>query len=140
MDEENDSDGSTMEVIARLGVRFKIPLESAGVDLSQLQEEFHEMISYAAQFISISTIEYQSVWWRLSCSNMLHPCSDIDSAVKLLGGFAPGCPIMMMMIIKVISKIMPQVFTTIQGNGEKYRDIGTLIQGNPYSGLASTSA
>ena len=84
------------------------------------------MMSYAAHFISISTIEYQSVWWTI-----YHALMSIDSAVKLLGGFAPGCTIMM--TIKVISKIMPQVFTTIQGNWEKSRDTGTLIKGDPYS-------
>ncbi len=64
LDEDNDSEvenGDPMEAIARLGVKFKSPLESAGVDADRLREEFHEMISYAAQFISISTMDYQSV-------------------------------------------------------------------------------
>ena len=82
LDEEND--GSTMEIIARLGERFKVPLESAGVDLSQLQEEFHEMISYAAQFISISTMEYQSVWWRLYHAPNASSWSNILQLARLL--------------------------------------------------------
>ena len=41
----------------------------------------------------------------------------------------------MMMTIQVIPKIIPEAITTIQGNREKSRDIGTLFQGNHYSGL-----
>ena len=53
----------SMEAIDRLGMRFNSALESAGVD--HLREEFHEMISCDAHFISISTIDHQSLWWRL---------------------------------------------------------------------------
>ena len=31
----------------------------------EIHGEFDAMILYAAQFISLSTMEYQSVWWRL---------------------------------------------------------------------------
>ena len=52
--------------MARLGVRFKIPLESAGVDLSQLQKEFREIIqllcspvhNYLYHGISVSGRDY----------------------------------------------------------------------------------
>ena len=32
-----------LEPIARLGVRFKIPLQAAGVDVDKLREEFYDM-------------------------------------------------------------------------------------------------
>ena len=85
--EENDSEVESddpMEAITRLGVRFKSPLESAGVDIDQLREEFHEMISYAAQFISLSTIDYQSVWWRLYHAPTASSWSNILQLARLL--------------------------------------------------------
>ena len=62
---ENETDPVATEAetpIQRLGRRFKIPLEAAGVDTEQLQEEFTEVLVYATQFISLSTM---AVWWRL---------------------------------------------------------------------------
>ena len=64
--ESDDSEHLTsMEPIVQLGERFRIPLEGAGVDIERLPEEFHEMVLHATQFISLSTMGYQAVWWRL---------------------------------------------------------------------------
>ena len=87
MDEESDPEVERvdpMEAITRLGVRFKIPLESAGVDVDRLQEEFHEMITYAAQFIRLSTMGYQSVWWRLFNAPTTSSWSNILQLARLL--------------------------------------------------------
>ena len=73
MDEEHatDDDGtssehlSSMEAIVRLGERFRVPLEGPSVDRERLPEEFHELLVHATQFISLSTMGYQAVWWRL---------------------------------------------------------------------------
>ena len=54
-----------LEPIQRLGVRFKVPLESAGVDINKLRDEFYDMMLYATQFISLATLDYRTVWWRL---------------------------------------------------------------------------
>ena len=54
-----------LKPIERLGVRFKIPLESAGVDINKLRDEFYDMMLYATQFISLATLDYRAVWWRL---------------------------------------------------------------------------
>ena len=54
-----------LEPIQRLGVRFKVPLESAGVDINKLRDEFYDMMLYATQFISLATLDYRAVWWRL---------------------------------------------------------------------------
>ena len=74
----------SMEAIDRLGVRFKSPLESAGVDVDCLREEFHELISYATQFISVSTMDYQSVWWRLFHAPTASSWSNILQLVRLI--------------------------------------------------------
>lgn len=58
--------GSTLlKPIDRLIDRFKFPLEKSGVLVMEIKEEFISLLSYANQFISLSTMEYQAVWWRL---------------------------------------------------------------------------
>ena len=63
-DSGDENSDPPMEAIVRLGVRFKHPLESNGV-IEQLKDEFHDMITYANQFISLATMDYQAVWWRV---------------------------------------------------------------------------
>ena len=58
------SEGSSLPV-TRLAEIFRVPLEAAGVKLYLLPEEFKEIILHATQFILLSTLDYQSVWWRL---------------------------------------------------------------------------
>ena len=51
--------------VTRLAEIFRVPLEAAGVKLDLLPEEFKEILLHATQFISLSTLGYQAVWWRL---------------------------------------------------------------------------
>ena len=60
-----DASESPLIAIDRLVEHFTIPLEGAGVILTDIKGEFEAMMAYASQFISISTLDYQSVWWRL---------------------------------------------------------------------------
>ena len=41
--------------------RFTVPLEGAAAEASVIRGKFEAMVSYAIQFISSSTMEYQSV-------------------------------------------------------------------------------
>ena len=59
--EENDP----MDAITRLSSRFKLPLENAGVVIEDIKEEFMQMMDYATQYISLVTLDYRNVWWRL---------------------------------------------------------------------------
>ena len=90
LDEENcESDNEDTEKVdplestERLGVWFKILLGSAGVDINKARDEFYDMILYATQFISLATLDYQAVWWRLfhppnsSRSPNPDPCIDL---------------------------------------------------------------
>jgi hypothetical protein len=70
VDVSDDAEGmqaseNPLDAIDRLVERFKIPLEGAAAETSEIRGEFEAMVSYATQFISLSTMEYQSVWWRL---------------------------------------------------------------------------
>lgn len=62
---EGTGDTDVLEPLERLGKRFEAPLVAAGADLSQLRQQFLEMLQYAINFISLATLDYQTVWWRL---------------------------------------------------------------------------
>ena len=68
-EEKSETEGTdgkdVLKPLERLAKWFRTPLEAAGADLSQLQKEFMEMLQYANQFISLATLDYQAVWWRL---------------------------------------------------------------------------
>ena len=63
--EETQGSENPLDAIHRLVERFRVPLEGAAAEASEIRWEFEAMILYATQFISLSTMEYQSVWWRL---------------------------------------------------------------------------
>ena len=80
--EEEDSDPLT--AIDRVIEHFAVPLESANVDVGEIKDEFEAMISYAAQFMSLSTMDYKSVWWRLFHAPTSAEWSNALSLAKLL--------------------------------------------------------
>ena len=45
-----------LEELLRLISRFKIPLEGAGADTEEIYKEFEEIMEYAVNFISLSTL------------------------------------------------------------------------------------
>jgi len=79
--EESDA---PQEGIERLIARFTIPLEGASIDCTKIQEEFKVMAQYAVQFVSLSTLEYRSVWWRLFHSPSSSEWSNVLGLVTLL--------------------------------------------------------
>ena len=54
-----------MAAIDRLVERFAYPLEGAQANTDVIKTEFTDMIEYAVQFIALSSLDYQSVCWRL---------------------------------------------------------------------------
>ena len=68
-DEENqESNSETPSYIAAINrptVKFTVPLEAAGILVANIIDEFRDMLLYATQFISLSSISYQAVWWKL---------------------------------------------------------------------------
>ena len=76
---------SSREPIVRLAEdHFRVPLVGAGVDIDRLPEEFHEILLHATQFISLSTMGYQALWWRLSHAPNASDWSNILTLVRLL--------------------------------------------------------
>ena len=59
--DENDS----LEAIDRLVEHFSFPLLKANAKVEAIHSEFESMLEYACQYISLSTLEYRAVWWRL---------------------------------------------------------------------------
>lgn len=60
VEEEND-----MAAIDRLVKRFASPLEVAQANTDAIKTEFCDVIAYTVQYISLSSLDYHSVWWRL---------------------------------------------------------------------------
>ena len=73
-----------LNAIDRIAEHFKVPLEDAGVDLISIKAEYEGILSYSASFISLSTMDYQSVWWRLFHSPNSLEWSNVLTLTKLL--------------------------------------------------------
>ena len=54
-----------LDSVDRLGESFAVALKGAQADLSKIKAEFEILVSYAVQFISLSTLDYRAVWWRI---------------------------------------------------------------------------
>ena len=54
--EEDDS----MDAINRIVEQFTVPLQGASANI-----EVIALVQYAVQFISVSTLDYRAVWWRI---------------------------------------------------------------------------
>ena len=70
-----------MDSISRLIDRFKIPLKGAGASIEEIDGEFKQMVDYAIQYISLSTLHYHNVWWQLY--HAPNSSSDLMNALKL---------------------------------------------------------
>ena len=77
--ESSDSEGY-VQAIDCLISKFKVPLEVSGVVVAKVVDEFRDMLLYATQFISLSSTNYQAVWWKLFHSP---DASDWMNALKL---------------------------------------------------------
>ena len=90
LDEKNPPDGqeelseNPMDAIDRLEELFKVLLEGANADVEGICHEFEVMLSCAGQFISLSTLDYQIVWWRLFHSPNSSECSNVVMLATLL--------------------------------------------------------
>jgi hypothetical protein len=70
--------------LERLGTRFQEPLKAAGVQLKALKGEFKEVLEYANQYISLATLEYSAVWWRVVHSPDAESWRNITLLAQLL--------------------------------------------------------
>ena len=73
-----------LDGLRRLISHFTIPLESAGIDCSKIPEEFEHVLLYAIEFVSLFTLEYRSVWWRLFNSPFSSEWSNALGLMELL--------------------------------------------------------
>ena len=82
--EDTGSQQSLLGAVVRVGNRFQAPLEAAGVNIDELLSEFEDMLDHATQFISLSTLNYQEVWWRVFHSPDAGRWSNLLSLAQLL--------------------------------------------------------
>ena len=62
---EESEEEPAKDSITRVAERFRVPLEGAGAIVDDISTEFADMIDYAIAYISLSTLDYHSVWWKL---------------------------------------------------------------------------
>ena len=60
MDENED-----LGAISRLAEHFRVPLERANTEIDEILTEFECVLQYATKYISLSTLDYRAVWWRI---------------------------------------------------------------------------
>ena len=53
--------------VERLVAKFTIPLQGAQAtcNCDRIKEEMQSLLQYAVHFISLSTLDYRAIWWRL---------------------------------------------------------------------------
>jgi len=51
--------------IDRLADHFRIPLEKVNTDMDEIHAEFELVLHYATTYISLSTLDYRAVWWKV---------------------------------------------------------------------------
>ena len=73
-----------LDSLDRLVERFAIPLQGALADSSKIREEFESILQYAVQFISLPTMDYRAVWWRIFHAPTASEWSNIRILVELL--------------------------------------------------------
>ncbi len=73
-----------MDSLDRLVEKFAIPLQGAYADCSNIKEEFQSLVQYAIQFITLSTMDYRAVWWRMFNAPAASKWSNILIQVELL--------------------------------------------------------
>lgn len=73
-----------LEAIDRLVEHFSIPLQKANVCTEQIHGEFESALQYACQYISLSTMEYRAVWWRLFHAPVASEWFNVLALVELL--------------------------------------------------------
>ena len=79
IDEKDD-----LKAVDRVMEKFKIPLQAANVVVEEIHAEFDVLIQHATQYISLSTMNYHAVWWRLFHAPAASEWSNILSLVELL--------------------------------------------------------
>ena len=83
-DFNNQGGTNPLSPLTHLVEHFEVPLQGADAQTSEILPEFESMITYANQFISLSTMSYQSVWWCLSNAPTASEWSNVLLLAELL--------------------------------------------------------
>ena len=72
------------EALDSLISRFKIPLEKANIDCSQLQEEWDDLVAYAKRYLNLTQDHHHVQWWKIFNSTDAHKWKYIWGLIELL--------------------------------------------------------
>ena len=54
-----------LDAINRHVEQFLLPLAKVGACLEDIYSKFESILQYGCQYISLSVLEYRTVWWRI---------------------------------------------------------------------------
>ena len=80
----SEDDDFADSALSNLSVRFAIPLQNAGVEISLLGEEWKDMLDYAKLYLNLVQEDYQAIWWKLFNAASSNKWSNILSLIELL--------------------------------------------------------
>jgi len=63
---------------------ISFPLLKANARVEAIHSEFESMLEYACHYISLSTLEYSAVWWRLLHAPVSPEWENVLTLVELL--------------------------------------------------------
>ena len=77
-------EGDKLEATDRLAEVFAIPLQAADCQLEEIHAKFEDVLQYATQYISLATLSYRAVWWRIFNSPSASNWTNVLALVSLL--------------------------------------------------------
>ncbi len=82
--EKSESDDFADTTVSNLVDNFTVPLQHAGVEVSAIQEEWHDLLDYVRQHLNLVRDPIQAVWWKLFNASCSSKWSNLLSLVELL--------------------------------------------------------
>ena len=70
--------------VERLAEQFQKPLEKSGIDCSQLQQEWDDILLYGWRYLNLTSEDYKCLWWKLFNSVDSGTWANILGLVELL--------------------------------------------------------
>ena len=64
--------------------RFEAPLRNASVDLSQIRDEWDDMLSYAKKYLNLVQEDYKVIWWKIFNSVDSNDWRNVLGIIELL--------------------------------------------------------
>ena len=82
--EKTEDDHFADVAISNLTKRSTVPLQNAGVEISFIAEEWHDLLDYAKRYLNLVRDSIQVVWWKLFNAACSSKWSNVLFLIELL--------------------------------------------------------